>query len=94
MLGKLVVPVSAYKTSQDCSNCGDQVPTQLPERWHECPHCGCSLDRDHNAAINITNRAVGPSVLKAQLTSEALFWSRPDAYTNGDSLCWCRSVTL
>ncbi|WP_446368225.1 zinc ribbon domain-containing protein [Coleofasciculus sp. G3-WIS-01] len=19
----------------------------------ECPHCGCSLDRDHNAAINV-----------------------------------------
>ncbi|MCP2732655.1 transposase, partial [Symplocastrum sp. BBK-W-15] len=22
-------------------------------RWHNCTHCGFSLDRDHNAAINI-----------------------------------------
>jgi transposase len=29
-------------------------------------NCGCSLDRDHNAAINIKNRAVGHSVLKAK----------------------------
>jgi Helix-turn-helix domain len=31
--------------------------------------------------VNIKNRAVGHSVLKAQLTSEALFWSHPEAYT-------------
>lgn len=78
--GLLVVPVSAYNTSQDCSNCDGKVPKKLHERWHECPHCGCSLDRDsaspmlreHNAAINIKNRAVGHSVLKAQLTSDGI----------------------
>ena len=70
--GLLVVPVSAHNTSQDCSNCGEKVPKKLHIRWHDCPHCGCSLDRDHNAAINIKNRAVGHSVLKAQLTSEAI----------------------
>ena len=64
--GLLVVPVSAHNTSQDCSNCGEKVPKKLQIRWHDCPHCGCSLDRDHNAAINIRNRAVGHSVLKAQ----------------------------
>ncbi len=64
--GLLVVPVSAYNSSQDCSNCGKKVPKKLHIRWHDCPHCGCSLDRDHNAAINIKNRAVGHSVLKAQ----------------------------
>ena len=53
MLGKLVVPVRAYNTSQDCSNCDGKVPKQLHERWHDCPHCGCCLDRDHNAAINV-----------------------------------------
>lgn len=64
--GLLVVPVNAHNTSQDCSNCGKKVPKKLHIRWHDCPHCGCSLDRDHNAAINIKNRAVGQSVLKAK----------------------------
>ena len=64
--GLLVVSVSAHNTSQDCSSCGKKVPKKLHIRWHDCPHCGCSLDRDHNAAINIKNRAVGHSVLKAQ----------------------------
>ena len=55
--GLLVIPVKASGTSQDCSNCGAKVPKKLHERWHNCPHCGCSLDRDHNAAINIKNSA-------------------------------------
>jgi putative transposase len=63
--GLLVVPVSAHNTSQDCSNCGEKVPKKLHMRWHSCS-CGCELDRDHNAAINIRNRAVGQSVLKAK----------------------------
>lgn len=74
--GLLVVTVCAYNTSQDCSNCGEKVPKKLHVRWHDCPHCGCSLDRDHNAAINIKNRAVGQPALKAQLMSYALFRSR------------------
>jgi putative transposase len=61
----LAIAVNASGTTQDCSNCGMKVPKKLHERWHEC-QCGCSLDRDHNAAINIKNRAVGHSVLKAQ----------------------------
>ncbi|MCC3594730.1 RNA-guided endonuclease InsQ/TnpB family protein [Microcoleus sp. PH2017_28_MFU_U_A] len=64
--GLLVIPVQASGTSQDCSNCGVKVPKKLYQRWHDCPHCGCSLDRDHNAAINIKNRAVGHPVLKAK----------------------------
>ena len=64
--GLLVIPVKASGTSQDCSSCGVKVPKKLHIRWHECPNCGCSLDRDHNAAINIKNRAVGHSVLKAK----------------------------
>ncbi|AOY81886.2 transposase [Moorena producens JHB] len=65
--GLLTVPVSPKNTSQNCSNCGNKVPKKLHVRWHDCPHCGCSLDRDsakptlreHNAAINIRNRAAG-----------------------------------
>ncbi|HEY9614297.1 MAG TPA: transposase [Allocoleopsis sp.] len=54
--GLLVIPVSAHNTSQDCSNCGEKAPKKLHIRWHDCIKCGCSLDRDHNAAINIKNR--------------------------------------
>ncbi|MEG4914458.1 transposase [Microcoleus sp. B7-D4] len=70
--GLLVVPVSAYNTSQDCSSCDEKVPKKLHERWHHCARCGCSLDRDHNAAIVIRNRAVGHPVLNAQSMSEAI----------------------
>ena len=63
--GLLTIAVSAYNTSQSCSACGVKVPKKLSQRWHTCG-CGCSLDRDHNAAINIKNRAEGHPVLKAK----------------------------
>jgi putative transposase len=64
--GLLVIQVIASGTSQNCSSCGVKVPKKLHERWHDCPNCGYCLDRDHNAAINIKNRAAGHSVLKAK----------------------------
>jgi putative transposase len=51
--GKEVVKVNPYGTSQNCSQCGEKVPKTLDIRIHRCPFCGCVLDRDHNAAINI-----------------------------------------
>ena len=50
--GSRIVFVSPNYTSQMCSGCGAIVQKELEERWHTCS-CGCSLDRDHNAAINI-----------------------------------------
>ncbi len=50
--GSRVLLVSPKYTSQMCSGCGSIAKKELSERWHECS-CGCSLDRDHNAAINI-----------------------------------------
>lgn len=50
--GRRVVTVSPAYTSQVCSGCGTIQRKELSERWHSCP-CGCELDRDHNAAINI-----------------------------------------
>jgi len=55
--GRLVVAVNPAHTSQMCSGCGVIVPKKLSDRWHDCPDCGTSLDRDHNAAINILRRA-------------------------------------
>ena len=49
---KLILVNPAY-TSQDCSGCGNRAKKPLKERWHFCPNCGLSLDRDTNAAINI-----------------------------------------
>ncbi|MEP0789867.1 RNA-guided endonuclease InsQ/TnpB family protein [Funiculus sociatus] len=83
--GLLVVPVSAHNTSQNCSNCGEKVPKKLHVRWHDCPDCGCSLDRDHNAAINIKNRAEGHPVLKAQrLLSNSRIGCEASAHFNKD----------
>ncbi len=70
--GYLAIPVNPNGTSQNCSGCGVKVPKEIQDRWHSCPSCGCKLDRDHNAAINIKHRAVGHSVLKAQVTSDAI----------------------
>ena len=47
-----VLFVNPRDTSQMCSGCGAIVKKDVAERWHSCS-CGCGLDRDHNAAINI-----------------------------------------
>ena len=70
--GLLTIAVNPNGTTQNCSGCGQKVPKTIQDRWHSCPHCGLELDRDHNAAINIKHLAVGHSVNKAQVTSEAI----------------------
>lgn len=55
--GVRVELVEPRGTSQECSRCGKVVPKLLKVRWHDCPHCGLSLHRDHNAALNILARA-------------------------------------
>jgi putative transposase len=52
VFGKITIPVTPAYTSQKCSNCGAIVKKTLSTRTHKCK-CGCELDRDHNAAINI-----------------------------------------
>ncbi|NES07499.1 MAG: IS200/IS605 family element transposase accessory protein TnpB [Okeania sp. SIO2F4] len=64
--GQKTIAVNPKNTSQDCSSCGEKVPKELNIRTHSCPHCDMVIDRDVNAAINIKNRAAGPSVLKAR----------------------------
>ncbi|HEX2620817.1 MAG TPA: transposase [Phototrophicaceae bacterium] len=55
--GRVVAFVDPRYTSKTCSNCGAVFETlTLADRWVECA-CGLSLDRDHNAALNILKRA-------------------------------------
>lgn len=55
--GRQVVFVDPAYTSRGCSKCGALFQDfDLSTRWVECA-CGLSLDRDHNAAMNILNRA-------------------------------------
>ena len=51
--------VDPNNTSQTCSCCGKKSPKKLSlsVRTFNCQSCGTSLDRDHNAAINILLRA-------------------------------------
>ena len=56
--GRKIIEVNPAYTSQDCSGCGYRAKKTLKERWHFCPMCSLSLDRDTNAAINIL-KAVG-----------------------------------
>jgi len=53
-----VIAVAPNYTSQDCSNCGQEVKKALSTRTHKCPHCGYLDDRDVNAAINILMKAL------------------------------------
>jgi putative transposase len=52
---KLVVVDRWFPSSKTCSNCGIKKETlSLGERVFECSHCGFKIDRDLNAAINLS----------------------------------------
>ncbi|MEQ9549882.1 RNA-guided endonuclease InsQ/TnpB family protein [Coleofasciculus sp. G2-EDA-02] len=55
--GKITIAVNPAYTSQECSDCGTVVKKSLSTRTHIC-RCGCILDRDWNAAINILKLAL------------------------------------
>ena len=57
--GGQLVYVDPRGTSQNCSKCGEYVPKNLGERIHQCPICGYTTDRDHNASINVLKRGKG-----------------------------------
>ncbi|NMF67030.1 transposase [Brasilonema octagenarum UFV-E1] len=55
---KLVVVDRWFPSSKTCSNCGTKKETlTLDERVFECNHCGFIIDRDLNAAINLSKAA-------------------------------------
>lgn len=49
--------VAPHHTSINCSHCGNPVPKTLKDRIHFCLVCGTTLDRDHNAALNILKKS-------------------------------------
>ncbi len=55
---RVTIAVNPAYTSQECSSCGVIVKKSLSTRTHVC-QCGCVLDRDHNAGINILNSGLG-----------------------------------
>ena len=57
-----VIAVAPQWTSQNCSTCGMVVEKSLSVRTHICANCGVVLDRDHNAALNILQKALERTV--------------------------------
>jgi putative transposase len=50
--GREIVKVKPHGTSQRCV-CGTAVPKTLKVRWHHCPQCELSINRDHASALEI-----------------------------------------
>lgn len=63
-LGKRVIEVDPWGTTQHCHYCLKQTPKTLSDRWHNCSDCGASLHRDHNSAILIKQVGLGVASLK------------------------------
>jgi len=52
--GKTIVQIGRFeRTTGKCSHCGQLQKLELRERTFHCDSCHITLDRDHNAAINI-----------------------------------------
>lgn len=49
-LGKRIVAVDPWGTTQFCHNCLTWVPKGLSDRFHRCPKCGITISRDLNSS--------------------------------------------
>jgi len=89
LFGRIAVAVKPQYTSQKCSACGNTVRKSLSTRTHIC-RCGCSLDRDENAARNILAIAlntVGHTGILDVESPDGLFVGRPtDSARKGDGI--------
>jgi putative transposase len=75
-----VLAVEPQFTSQDCSACGTRVKKSLSVRTHICSGCGVVLDRDHNAALCILQKALAmyPGA-QGNILDEENAWGEPTA---------------
>ena len=49
-----------FASSKTCSHCGHKkIDLTLSDRTYHCSHCGISIDRDVNAALNLRTLAAG-----------------------------------
>src|ERR1035441_3839693 len=56
--GQLIIASRWFPSSRTCSGCGTvKTKLGLSERTYTCPSCGLTLDRDINAAANLTHLA-------------------------------------
>jgi putative transposase len=81
--GRYVIRVNPRGTTVRCSGCGERVPKKISQRQHECPRCGLSLGRDHNAAMNVL--ALGRGAVEA--LAEGPKGSLPDVWGDATSNC-------
>ena len=52
---ELVIADRWFPSSKTCSECGSiKHDLKLKDRVYKCPHCGAIIDRDLNAAINLS----------------------------------------
>ncbi|MGL6343406.1 MAG: RNA-guided endonuclease InsQ/TnpB family protein, partial [Waterburya sp.] len=58
-LGVKILKINPRKTSQTCPVCLNKVSKSLSERWHNCPACKASMDRDYASALLIKKVALG-----------------------------------
>lgn len=54
---EIIIASCWFPSSKTCSNCGHIQDMPLKERTYNCGSCGHSLDRDLNAAINLSRLA-------------------------------------
>lgn len=54
---ELIVADRFFASSQICSSCGHRQPMPLSVRLYACPKCHSEIDRDLNAAINLSRFA-------------------------------------
>lgn len=54
---KLVVVDRFFPSTKPCSGCGHKQDIPLKARQYECSNCNLSLNRDFNAAINLSRAA-------------------------------------
>jgi putative transposase len=69
--GRRAVQVNPRNTSRMCSGCGELAEIDLRVRIFHCTGCGLTLDRDHNAAINILRLGLQSLGMPYALTIEA-----------------------
>lgn len=46
-LGNKIIKINPRNTSQTCPVCLNKVSKNLSDRWHNCPKCKASMDRDY-----------------------------------------------